>query len=78
MNLQPARAGGSQRRMNFVRLIAALVTAFLLLVARPALPQQEPLRFRASQVPAGKVFHFIKSNRDGSHAARISVFVAAS
>jgi hypothetical protein len=63
--------------MNFAKLLAVLMTASLLLIARPALPRNEPLRFQASQVPVGRVFHFIKSNRDGTHAVQISVFVAA-
>ncbi|MEO8062637.1 MAG: hypothetical protein ABI821_07795 [Pseudomonadota bacterium] len=77
MKLQPARPGGGHKPMNFQKLFAALIAACLLLMTRPAFAQEAPLRFRASQVPVGKVFHFIKSNRDGSHAAQISVFVAA-
>lgn len=77
MRLQPDRGEEGPKHMHVAKLLAALITASLLLVARPALPQEEPLRFRASQVPVGKVFHFIKSNRDGSRAARISVFVAS-
>jgi hypothetical protein len=77
MNLQPDRARRGHKTMHYAKLIAALITASLLLVARPALPRNEPLSFDASRVPVGRVFHFIKSNRDGTHAARISVFVAS-
>lgn len=59
------------------KLIAALLIACLVAMARPALPQDAPLRFRASRVPTGQVLHFNKSQRDGSNPTQISVFVAA-
>ena len=57
------------------RLIAALISALLLLCALPAYAQLSALEFDPGKVPAGRVFHFLKSQRDGSHAARISVYL---
>jgi hypothetical protein len=59
-------------------LIKALISALILLCAVPALAQLNALRYDPEKVPVGRVFHFVKSNRDGSHATRISVYVAAS
>lgn len=65
--------------MNFERLLAALTTVSLALTSSPALafPKLEVLEFRAADVPVGTVFHFIKSQRDGTHATWNSVYVAS-
>ncbi len=41
------------------------------------LAQMTAFRFDSSRVPVGQVFHYLKSNRDGSHASRVSVYIAA-
>ncbi len=61
--------------MKRSHLIAALLSALLLLCAAPALAQLEALEFDSDKVPVGRVFHFVKSQRDGTHATRISVYV---
>jgi hypothetical protein len=58
-------------------IITTLLTALLLLCALPAMAQLAVLRYDAGQVPVGHVFHFVKSHRDGSHPARISVYLPA-
>jgi len=63
--------------MKHRSLITTLLAALLLLCAVPAMAQLDALRFDPDKVPVGQVFHFTKSNRDGSHAARISVHVPA-
>lgn len=63
--------------MKYRPLLIGLLFATLLACAPPALAQVEGLRFDAARVPVGRVFHYSKSNRDGSHAASISVYVDA-
>ena len=63
--------------MNRRRLTSALLLALLLMCAQPACAQLEAYRFDAARVPAGRVFHYLKSQRDGSHEARISVYMAS-
>lgn len=63
--------------MKHRRLVTTLISALLLLCALPALAQLEALRFDARKVPVGRVFHFVKSNLDGSHEARVSVYLPA-
>jgi len=63
--------------MNRRRLIATLLSALLLLCALPAVAQLPALKFDPAKVPVGQVFHFVKSQRDGSHATRISVYMAS-
>ena len=58
------------------RLLLAAVISALLLWALPALAQESALRFDPARVPVGQVFHFLKSQRDGTHATRVSVYVA--
>lgn len=61
--------------MKRTHLVAALLSALLLLFATPAIAQLDALEFDADKVPVGQVFHFVKSQRDGTHATRISVYV---
>ncbi len=63
--------------MRHRRILTTLLTALLLLCALPAMAQLAALRFDAARVPVGQVFHFLKSNRDGSHASRVSVYLPA-
>lgn len=57
--------------------IAASLTTVLWLLSAPALAQRPDYRFRPARVPVGEVLHYVKSQRDGSHEARISVHVPA-
>lgn len=54
--------------------LAALFAA--LACTAPAPAQISALRFDATKVPVGTVFHLDKSNLDGTHAGRISYYVA--
>jgi hypothetical protein len=47
-----------------------------LLVSSPAIAQLDALDFSAERVPVGQVLHFVKSARDGTNQAQISVYVA--
>jgi hypothetical protein len=38
--------------------------------------QLAALRFDAQKVPVGRVYQYVKSNRDGSHPGRVSLYVA--
>ncbi|HJU88291.1 MAG TPA: hypothetical protein VJ672_02810 [Gemmatimonadaceae bacterium] len=38
--------------------------------------QTSAFEFDSARVPVGRVFHYRKSNRDGTHATRVSVYVA--
>ena len=60
------------------RRTAVIVFAALALFATaPAAAQMSAYRFKAANVPVGKVFHYTKSNLDGTHATLISIFVPA-
>ena len=63
--------------MNRRILLLSLLCAALLLCAPPANAQLEAWRFEAAKVPVGRVFHYLKSQRDGTHATRISVYMAS-
>lgn len=57
--------------------MAILFAAFIpLATARPAAAQVSALRFDPKKVPVGRVTQYEKSNRDGSHSGRISLYVA--
>ncbi len=59
------------------KTLAAWLAALLLLSCAPALAQVEGFRFQPCKAPAGKVLHYVKSQLDGSHEARVSVYVAS-
>jgi hypothetical protein len=61
--------------MRLARKPAALLA--VLGCAAPVSAQISALRFDAAKVPVGTVLHLDKSNLDGTHAARISCYVAA-
>jgi hypothetical protein len=61
--------------MTAQRILAAFASA--LLAAAPAPAQVESLEYRPDRVPVGHVFHYMKSQRDGSNPSRVSVYVAA-
>jgi hypothetical protein len=48
----------------------------LLLAGLPASGQLAALRFDPQKVPVGRVYQYLKSNRDGSHPGRVSLYVA--
>jgi hypothetical protein len=56
------------------RLILAAIAAVIASVAQA---QVEAFHFDAKRVPVGQAFHYVKTNRDGTHAARVSLYVAA-
>jgi hypothetical protein len=68
-------ADARPNRMRTRHLLAALLFAVLMSCAPAALAQAEAFRFDLAKVPAGRAFHFVKSQRDGSHVARISVYL---
>src|SRR5262245_3717449 len=63
--------------MRARRLLAALICILPVACAPPGLAQVGALEFVPEKGPVGQVFHFRKSQLDGTHAARISVFVAS-
>jgi hypothetical protein len=63
--------------MNRRRVITTLLTALLLLCALPAVAQLAALEFDPAKVPVATVFHFGKSQLDGSHSTKISVYMAS-
>lgn len=44
-------------------------------LAQPLASHAQDLRFDPARVPVGRVFHYLKSNMDGTHPARIHVYV---
>ena len=52
-----------------------LGVALLLFVAAPVVAQLTAQRFDSSKVPVGRVYQYLKSNRDGSHPGRVSLYV---
>src|SRR4051794_28684581 len=52
-----------------------LLSCLLLFSATQVLADSSAFRFDASRVPVGQVFHYVKSNRDGSHEGQISVYM---
>ncbi len=77
MRLQPPCRRASLNGMKHRPLFVGLLFAALVACAPPAFSQAGRLQFDAAKVPVGRVFHYSKSNRDGSHAASISVYVSA-
>jgi hypothetical protein len=63
--------------MKTHRLLCLLLFGVLLSCAPPVSAQLEAFRFDAARVPVGKVFHFEKSQLDGGHATKISVYLPA-
>jgi hypothetical protein len=58
------------RRVALAGLLAATLPS--------ALPAQvEAFAYRPDRVPVGRVFHYLKSNRDGTHPGLIALYVAA-
>jgi hypothetical protein len=50
---------------------------FLALGGLPAAAQVEAFRYDAARVPVGKVYHYLKTNVDGTHPEHVSIRVAA-
>jgi hypothetical protein len=63
--------------MKAHRLFSVLLFAVLLSCTPLALAQVGQYHFDPAKVPVGQVFHFGKSELDGGHAAKISVYVPA-
>jgi hypothetical protein len=63
--------------MNTRNLSATLLGTLCLFVTKPAAAQVTALQFEAGRVPVGTVLEYMKSNRDGTHPSRISVYVAS-
>jgi hypothetical protein len=61
--------------MRLRKTLITCLTSLLLLVSAPALAQLDAFHYREARVPVGKVLHYLKSERDGSHPSRISVHV---
>lgn len=59
------------------RTLAGLFGVLILFSGPAAVAQLTAYRFKATSVPAGKVFHYEKSQLDGTHPTRLSVYVAA-
>jgi hypothetical protein len=55
---------------------ARLAVASLLLAAVPVAAQVAAFRFDPLRVPVGRVYQYLKSNRDGTHPGRVSLYVA--
>ena len=55
----------------------ALVLAAVAALAAPADAQTDAFRFDAARVPVGTVFHYLKSNQDGSAPEQIALYYAA-
>ena len=76
--MQPDAAPAGSKCMRYPgKTLAAWLAALMLLSCAPALAQAEGFRFQARKVPAGKVLHYVKTQLDGSHEARVSVYVAS-
>jgi hypothetical protein len=60
-----------------VRTVAAVVWLVQLAAPTRAAGQVEAFRHDPARVPIGRVYEYIKSNRDGSRAGRISLYVAS-
>jgi hypothetical protein len=54
-----------------------LAAALLLLHCTPASAQADAFRFQADRVPVGQVLDYRKSQLDGRHEARISIYMAS-
>src|SRR5262249_10803826 len=55
----------------------ALAIALGTFSARPAPGQVSAFRHDPARVPVGRVYEYLKSNRDGSRPGRVSLYVAA-
>jgi hypothetical protein len=49
----------------------------ILVSARPAAAQISAFSYDSSRVPVGRAYEYVKSNRDGTHATQVTVYVAA-
>jgi hypothetical protein len=62
--------------MKMPSTLARCVCAALLCLSAPAGAQLAALQFSADRVPVGQVLHYVKSARDGTRPAEISIYVA--
>jgi hypothetical protein len=59
------------------RMFATVFGVIALLSGLPAIAQLSAYRFKPARLPVGTVFTYEKSQLDGSHLTRVSVYVAA-
>src|SRR5262245_54349328 len=59
------------------RPVVCLALAACLAGAAPAPAQVSSFRHDPTKVPVGRVYEYLKSNRDGSHPGRVTLYVAA-
>ncbi|MFO0890708.1 MAG: hypothetical protein U0790_16385 [Isosphaeraceae bacterium] len=59
------------------RLALTLALAWIFSGTAPASAQVSAFRRDAAKVPVGRVYEYLKSNRDGSHHGRVTLYVAA-
>jgi hypothetical protein len=64
------------KRSAVVRSVAGIVALLQLAAPSRAAGQLEAFRHDPARVPAGRVYEYIKSNRDGTNASRISLYIA--
>jgi hypothetical protein len=64
------------KRRELVRTAAVAVSLLQVLAPSRAGGQVEAFRHDPARVPVGRVYEYVKSNRDGSNASRISLYVA--
>jgi hypothetical protein len=60
-----------------VRPVVYFASAALLAMPGPAPAQLSALRNDAAKAPVGRVYEYLKSNRDGSRPAHVTIYVAA-
>jgi hypothetical protein len=71
----PLQPDPPPRGLNGMKRLTTGLVACLLFAPLPAWAQFESYRFAPDRVPVGQVFHYLKSQRDGSHATRVSVYL---
>jgi hypothetical protein len=75
--MQPDGTEAGTKPMKMRHPWMAALAALLLLLALPAFAQFEDYRYRPGKAPVGRVLHYVKSQRDGSHESLVSVYVPA-
>jgi hypothetical protein len=57
------------------RLVLPALLLILIAALAPARAQVEAFRFQPDRIPVGKVFHYVKTNFDGTHPEHVSIRV---
>ena len=55
----------------------AWIPLTILVSTHPAAAQISAFSYDSSRVPVGRAYEYVKSNRDGTHATQVTVYVAA-